>query len=96
MPADDFGIGVIGTASGNTVDENNISGNTNGILIGAATRQTRIRQNNVVGNPGIQVSNASPEVRAVDILNLSTPGEAVIEGNVCLTAVGATCLTVKQ
>ena len=42
-PADDFGIGVIGTATGNVIDENIVTGNTQGIVIQAGARATTIR-----------------------------------------------------
>jgi nitrous oxidase accessory protein NosD len=90
-PADDFGIGVIGTASGNVIDVNNVTGNTNGILVGATTRQTMVRENVVVGNPGIQVANSNPNARAVDILNLSAAGQTTFERNTCVTSVNAPC-----
>lgn len=90
-PADDFGIGVIGTASGNYIDQNQAAGNTNGILIGAGTRATTVRQNIAVGNPGIQVANLKPEARAADILNLAPEGQTTFENNTCVTAVNAPC-----
>jgi hypothetical protein len=49
----------------------------------------------VLGNPGIQVSNARPEVRAVDILNLSAAGQTTFERNACGTAVAAPCPGLK-
>jgi parallel beta-helix repeat protein len=82
---------VIGTASGNVIDQNNVTGNTNGILVAAGTRNTKVRENVVVGNPGIQVSNVRPEARAVDILNLAPAGETQFERNTCVTAVNAPC-----
>lgn len=90
-PPDDFGIGVIGSASGNVLDENTVTGNTNGILLGSGSRDTKVRDNTVVGNPPIQVGNTRPDPRAVDILNLSAPGQTTFEGNVCATAVDAPC-----
>ena len=93
-PADDFGIGIIGSASGNVVDQNLATGNTNGILIGAGARGTVVRQNVAVGNPGIQVANARPEAQAVDILNLAPAGQTTFENNACLTSVNAPCPTV--
>jgi parallel beta-helix repeat protein len=95
-PADDFGIGVIGTASGNVIDGNNVTGNTNGILVGAATRQTMIRQNIVLGNPGIQVANTSPQSRAADIVNLSPTGQTTFERNTCVTALNAPCPAIQR
>jgi len=87
---------VIGTASGNVIEGNNVTGNTNGILVGSATRQTTVRENVVLGNPGIQVSNTRPEVRAVDILNLSAAGATTFERNTCLTSVNAPCPVIAR
>ena len=90
-PTDDFGIGVIAGASGNVIDQNTVMGNTNGLLLGAATRNTRVRANTVLGNPAIQSGNTRPDATAVDILNLSPAGQTTFEDNVCATAVNAPC-----
>jgi hypothetical protein len=66
-------------------------GNTNGILLAAATRNTRVRGNTVLGNPAIQAGNTRPDATAVDILNLSPAGQATFEDNTCVTAVNAPC-----
>ena len=95
-PPDDFGIGVIGSASGNVLDQNTVTGNTNGSLLGSGTRGTKVRENTVVGNPPIQVGNARPEVQAVDILNLSPSGQTTFEDNICVTSVGAPCPVIKR
>jgi parallel beta-helix repeat protein len=87
---------VIGTASGNLVDGNNVAGNTNGIFIAAGTRQTIIRQNVVLGNPGIQVANTRPDIQALDILNLSPSGQTTFERNVCVTSVNAPCPAIQR
>lgn len=68
-----------------------MTGNTNGILIGAGARNTLVRQNIAVGNPGIQVANLKPEARAADIVNLAPEGQTTFERNSCLTAVNAPC-----
>jgi parallel beta-helix repeat protein len=90
-PADDFGIGVIGGASGNTIDQNTVMGNTNGILLGSATRNTTVRGNTVLGNPAIQSGNTRPEAQAADILNLAPAGQVTFEDNLCVSAVNAPC-----
>jgi parallel beta-helix repeat protein len=82
---------VIGSGSGNTIDSNTITGNTNGIVLAAGSRGTKVRGNTVVGNPPIQVGNTRPDVQSVDILNLSPSGQATFEDNVCVTSVGAPC-----
>lgn len=90
-PADDFGIGIIGSATDNVVEENVVIGNTNGILLGAGSRQTLVRENTVVGNPAIQVGNTRPQAQAVDILNLAPANQTTFERNVCVTSVNAPC-----
>jgi parallel beta-helix repeat protein len=88
-PNDDFGIGLVGTPSGNVIEENSVSGNTNGIYIAPGAVNNLIRQNVVVGNPAIQ--SARPNIQAVDILNLSPAGQTRFERNVCITAQNAPC-----
>ena len=82
---------MVGNASGNFVDTNLVTGNTNGIYIGAAVGQNLVRDNIVVGNPPIQVGNTRPEVRALDIVNLSPPERTIFQRNKCVTALGAPC-----
>jgi parallel beta-helix repeat protein len=90
-PPDDFGIGLVGNANGNVVEENLVTGNTNGIYIAAAVGRNTIRQNTVVGNPAIQSIGTRPEVRALDIVNLSPPQQTVLERNKCVTSLNAPC-----
>ena len=87
---------MIDGGNNNYIDENTISGNTNGLYITAGARNTRVRNNVIVGNPAIQVGNAQPDARALDILNLAAPGETTFEHNVCLTAVNAPCPVVVR
>ncbi len=91
IPADDFGIGVLDGGQDNVIDENTIAGNTNGLYITAGARNTRVRDNVIVGNPAIQVGNTQPAARALDIVNLAPPGETKFERNVCVTGVNAPC-----
>lgn len=90
-PADDFGIGVIDGGNDNVIEENNVSGNTNGLFITAGARNTIVRDNVIVGNPGIQIGNFRPEARHADILNLAPAGQTYFERNVCVTGVNAPC-----
>jgi parallel beta-helix repeat protein len=93
-PADDFGIGIQGGASGNVIEENTITGNTNGIYIAtAAGADNVVRENVAVGNPAIQSAATRPTVQAVDILNLAPDGRVRFERNACITAVNAPCAT---
>ncbi len=82
---------MIGSATGTFIDQNTVTGNTNGILLGAGSRETKVRGNTVVGNPAIQVGSTRPDLRAVDILNLAPSGQTTFERNVCVTSVNAPC-----
>jgi parallel beta-helix repeat protein len=90
-PADDFGIGLIGTPSGNVVEQNSVSGNTNGIYIAAGAVDNVIRENIVLGNPAIQSATTNPTSRALDIVNLAPAGQTKFERNVCVTSLNAPC-----
>ena len=91
-PADDFGIGMQGGASGNVIEENTMSGNTNGIYIAAAVgADNLVRENLAIGNPGIQTGVTRPAAQAVDILNLAPAGRVTFERNACITSVNAQC-----
>ena len=90
-PPDDFGIGLIGAASGNVVEENLVTGNTNGIYIAAAVGKNLVRDNTVVGNPPIQVANTRPDARALDIVNLAPATQTEFDRNRCITALNAPC-----
>ena len=90
-PPDDFGIGLNGAASGNVIEENTVSGNTNGIYIAPGATNNLVRNNIVVGNPAIQSGSTRPTVQAVDILNLAPAGQTTFERNVCITSVNAPC-----
>jgi parallel beta-helix repeat protein len=93
-PPDDFGIGLVGAASGNVIEENIVTGNTNGIYIGAAVGKNLVRENMVAGNPPIQVANTRPEARALDIVNLAPATQTDFDRNRCLTALNAPCPSV--
>jgi parallel beta-helix repeat protein len=73
------------------IELNTVTGNTNGIFVGAGARETLVRNNTVVGNPAIQVGNSHPGVLGVDILNLAPTEQTTFDRNVCVTAVNAPC-----
>ena len=73
------------------VEANIVTGNTNGILLAAGTRETLVRENTVVGNPAIQTGSSLPAVQAVDILNLAASGQTTFDRNLCVTSVNAPC-----
>lgn len=90
--SNDFGVGLVGTSSGNLIEENTIGGNTNGIWINTAATGNTIRENIIAGNPPIQVmelfgTESSPI--GADIQNLSPSGANTFEENLCLTYLGA-------
>jgi parallel beta-helix repeat protein len=71
--------------------DNIIVGNANGIVLVPGIRGNILLRNLVVGNPAVQVSVNNPTTTGVDIRNAATPGDNVVEGNVCLTAVNVAC-----
>jgi parallel beta-helix repeat protein len=73
------------------VDENVVTGNTNGIYIGAAVGKNMIRDNTVVGNPAIQAGSTRPELRALDVVNLAPLEQTVFQRNRCVTSLNAPC-----
>ena len=92
-PPDDFGIGLQGGATGNVIEDNSATGNTNGIYIAAAAGPNVIRDNIALGNPAIQSAATRPAVQAVDILNLAPEGRITFERNVCVSSLNAPCTT---
>lgn len=82
----DFGVGLVGTSSGNRIEENGIGGNINGILLYPLTQGNLIRKNVIAGNPPIQVSS-DPAV-GVDIRDFSAAGANRFEDNLCITYTG--------
>ena len=78
------------------IEENTITGNTNGIYIAAAAGADNvIRENVAIGNPGIQTAATRPTAQAVDILNLAPDGRVAFERNACITSVNAPCAPVR-
>jgi parallel beta-helix repeat protein len=91
-----FGIGIEGTGTNDNVVENNtITGNTNGLYMTAGVQGNIIRRNLIVGNPPIQVDLDHPSAKGVDIKNQAQSGANTFQSNRCLTAVNAPCPAVK-
>jgi hypothetical protein len=88
----DFGVGLVGSSSGNIVEENGMGGNINGLALfrfGAATPAGNlIRKNVIVGNPPMEVSAANPAIVGADIRDFSVPGSNTFEENLCITYTG--------
>jgi hypothetical protein len=86
----DFGVGLVGTSSNNVLEENNIGGNINGILLFPLTARNLIRRNIIAGNPAIQVSVTAGTPVGVDIRDASAAGANTFRENWCITYEGAT------
>ncbi len=84
-----FGIGLIGTSSGNLVERNIIGGNTIGVRLTAGATGNTVRLNDISGNPPIQVSATFGSTAGVDIQDLSPAGSNTYADNLCLTYSGA-------
>ena len=85
----DFGVGLIGTSSGNLIEDNSISGNSNGILIQTGASGNTIRRNIVAGNPPSQVSRTYGPV-GFDIKDEAPTNGArnTFDRNWCITYAG--------
>jgi hypothetical protein len=88
----DFGIGLVGSSSGNIIEENGIGGNINGLAlfpIGAAIPTNNlIRKNVIAGNPPIEISADNPAINPVgsDIRDFAGPAAGNrFEDNLCIT-----------
>jgi hypothetical protein len=78
----------------NIVEANSAVGNSNGIVVFPLANNNAVRQNLAVGNPPIQQSTSVPTGGGVDIWDQSPSGNNnTFAGNLCLTAVNATCPT---
>ena len=85
----DFGLGLIAGSSGNLVEGNSITGNSNGILIQATASGNTIRRNIAAGNPPGQVSRTYGPI-GFDIKDEATMNGArnTFEGNWCISYSG--------
>ena len=92
VQGNNFGVGIEGNGTNNNVvEENTILGNSNGLFLTATVQGNIIRDNVLTGNPSVQVSTDNPSGSGVDIKNLAPPGANAFLGNVCQTAMNATC-----
>jgi parallel beta-helix repeat protein len=85
----DFGMGLIGTSSGNVIEHNTITGNTNGILIQAGASTNTIRDNISAGNPASLTSRTYGAI-GFDIKDeaAANGGRNIFERNWCITYFG--------
>jgi hypothetical protein len=89
---DNFGVGLVGTSSGNIIERNKIGGNVNGVYIAAGAGSkgsNEIRHNTIDGNPPVLVPQVPGAQQGADIQDLSPPGSNSFEKNYCLTYSGA-------
>jgi parallel beta-helix repeat protein len=92
VQGNNFGVGIEGNGTNNNVvEENTILGNSNGLYLTATVQGNIIRGNVITGNPSVQVSTDNPSGSGLDIKNLAPPGANAFLGNVCQTAMNATC-----
>lgn len=88
--SNNFGVGLVFGSNNNTIEENKIGGNMNGVYIDAnGNAGNVIRRNIVMGNPPAQVSTEFSASIGADIQDMSTQGSNTFEGNRCLTYAGA-------
>jgi hypothetical protein len=102
----DFGVGLVGSSSGNIIEENGIGGNINGVALfptsaTATPTGNVIRKNVILGNPPIEISAANPAIDPVgaDIRDFSAAGSNRFEDNLCMTYTGLSpnpCLKLPQ
>jgi hypothetical protein len=97
----DFGVGLVGTSSGNIIEENGFGGNINGVFVCPAAAGNLIKKNVIAGNPPNQVSADNPALDPVgaDVRDFSPAGANRFEENLCITYTGpnpATCATLPQ
>lgn len=92
----DFGVGLVGSSSGNIIEENGIGGNINGLALfplspTATPAGNLIQKNVIVGNPAIEVSASSTLAPVgADIRDFAAAGSNTFRKNLCLTYTGAT------
>ncbi len=96
----DFGIGAIGTSADNVIEDNVVTGNANGIVLGSNARGNIVRRNMAIGNPALQDSSsftattcASPPCNGSDIRNVAPAGTNTIVDNHCITLISSVSLS---
>ena len=87
---------VVAANTGNTIEDNEIIGNANGIFMAAGVQGNTIRGNTVLGNPPVQIAVDHPATASAgfDIKNLASAGANVFVGNICLSSLNAPCPSV--
>jgi parallel beta-helix repeat protein len=78
----------------NTIENNEIVGNANGIFVTTGVQGNTFRGNTIVGNPPVQIAVDHTADGGFDIKNLADAGANTFEGNICRTSVNAPCPSV--
>ena len=85
---------VVATNTDNTIEDNEVVGNTNGIFLTTGVRGNTIRRNTIVGNPPVQVAVDHTANSGFDIKNLADAGANNFVGNICVSSLNAPCPSV--
>ncbi len=72
----DLGVGLIGNSSGNSIEDNSIGGNANGLLLQVNTTGNLIRLNVIAGNPPSQFSKDYGAAIGADVKDEATANGA--------------------
>jgi hypothetical protein len=83
-----FGVGLVGTSSGNLIEKNTAVGNMSGVRVFPLAGGNTIRLNIFAGNPAIQVSTTFGSTVGADVVDLSPAGSNSFADNRCLTYAG--------
>jgi len=75
----------------NTIENNEIVGNANGIFVTTGVQGNIFRGNTIVGNPPVQIAVDHTANGGFDIKNLADAGANAFEGNICMTSINAPC-----
>jgi parallel beta-helix repeat protein len=78
----------------NTIENNEIVGNANGIFVTTGVQGNIFRGNTIVGNPPVQIAVDHTANGGFDIKNLADAGANAFEGNICMTSINAPCPSV--
>jgi parallel beta helix pectate lyase-like protein len=85
----DFGIGFEGSSSENRAEENDIGGNTNGVLFFNTSSNNVVRRNIIAGNPAAQViktfTAANQQGADIAFRPMFTGANNTFKDNFCLT-----------
>jgi parallel beta-helix repeat protein len=84
-----FGIALLGTSRGNTIEHNTSVGNANGIFLQPGVVENVFFQNIIFGNPPLQILLSVEGFPGFDIRSLAPEGSNIFSDNLCTTYSGA-------